>query len=227
MSNKAIHTFELSGLGKAPFHMVTNANGNTAFFCQHCGKMIKNRFFVKSSDGIVSVVGVDCVKNTDDNGLIAGVKRIQQEAKTKARMEKQDQARKLTQEKERSAFSGKTRAELLDELNQSLIAEQDALECFVYDLELTYPLTRSDFGMSIVSKLSEGESVSANVKRILTEIIAKRRSKARKNSNAYKEAYEKAELDINEYLKEISDKSKSLNDIKNKIIEVQNTVLNQ
>lgn len=82
---KAVHPFEESGLGKAPFMYVgaidqpstsagtvvvgsykgvqieTTAGGT----CDHCGKAIINMFRIVSSDGKYSKVGCDCLKKVD------------------------------------------------------------------------------------------------------------------------------------------------------------------
>ena len=79
LDTKPQHTFELSGLGKAPFRVVQPKQHASelggVFWCQHCGTTIIHRHFVQSSDGKVSVVGIDCLKKTGDIGLVDGVKR--------------------------------------------------------------------------------------------------------------------------------------------------------
>lgn len=86
-----MHTFELSGLGKAPFKVVKptakqNLEHGQVFFCEHCGTTIKNRHFIKSADGKLSVVGIDCLKKTGDQGLLDGERRIRKEQRDLARM---------------------------------------------------------------------------------------------------------------------------------------------
>lgn len=81
-----MHVFEISGLGKAPFSLSKPDETNECFFCEHCGTILKNRYFIKSSDGKVSVVGVDCLNKTGDRGLIDSVKAEKRKKKEKDRL---------------------------------------------------------------------------------------------------------------------------------------------
>jgi hypothetical protein len=113
--DKDVHTFSLSGLGDAPFKLChpgdEDAKTSTAFFCEHCGTAIKNRYFVKSADGKVSVVGVDCLKKTGDAGLTDGVKRLRRQLRHEAREEQRSQADETRKANDRLHLNGKTREE--------------------------------------------------------------------------------------------------------------------
>ena len=97
-----MHCFEAAGLGKAPFRylgmeyqeisygqrvigsaggiQVTTKPGST---CDFCGTYIVNIFNVGSSDGKKFKVGCECIRKTDDSGLIravdADVKKMERE----------------------------------------------------------------------------------------------------------------------------------------------------
>ncbi|CAH7386595.1 conserved hypothetical protein [Vibrio chagasii] len=186
--NGKTHTFELSALGKAPFYIVDSSDGNHAFYCEHCGTMLKHRFFVKSADGKVSVVGSECIKKTDDQGLIDGVKRIKKAQAVNAKATKQAEKRETKLEIERKQFNGKTHEEVRQEYLAKINKLTNELKSKIESHQLHDELIESDFGASIMEKLSNGSSVSCNVKRILSEILAKSRSGSRKNSKAYKDA---------------------------------------
>jgi hypothetical protein len=85
------HVFETAGLGRAPFRYLgcfvsvgpikladgseVGAPGQPMGTCSYCGAGIKNCCRIKSSDGIVSIVGCDCVAKTGDKGLKALVQK--------------------------------------------------------------------------------------------------------------------------------------------------------
>lgn len=88
-TNQTIHCFEQAGLGKAPFRFVgletaadraslnTQRAGdgltyttNYSTSCDYCGTAIQNAFQVVSSDGNRFKVGCECIRKSDDNGLI-------------------------------------------------------------------------------------------------------------------------------------------------------------
>lgn len=73
-----VHTFELAGLGKAPFKFSHFAQlkydrAQTAYHsggsCDYCGTAIMNAYYIKSADGRTFKVGSDCVAKTGDAGL--------------------------------------------------------------------------------------------------------------------------------------------------------------
>ncbi|MEZ9709182.1 hypothetical protein AB4254_10935 [Vibrio breoganii] len=190
------HTFEQSGLGLAPFKIVSKSEGNGAFYCEHCGTMLKNRFFVKSSDGKVSVVGVDCLKKTDDVGLLEGVKRIQKAIRAEKRMQAQEDKSAKCLQRQRDLFGGKTHEEVRLEYLANIESVETQLELAVEESDLYLELNKSDFGYSMLGKLSSEGAISDNMKRICIEILAKQRSSSRKNSKKYNAAYESASNDM-------------------------------
>lgn len=90
-ANDTQHVFETAGLGKAPFRYLgcfvsvgpikladgseVGAPGQPMGTCAYCGAGIKNCCKIKSADGIVSIVGCDCVAKTGDAGLKSLVKK--------------------------------------------------------------------------------------------------------------------------------------------------------
>lgn len=104
MCNK-IHAFEKAGLGLAPFRCVgverrvgpikigeqggcemwSGSPGQPMGVCGFCGTGIADCYVIVSSDKKRFIVGCECVKKTDDRGLIDTVKReanrIQRERK--------------------------------------------------------------------------------------------------------------------------------------------------
>lgn len=76
-----IHLFERAGLGKAPFYYTGEMTEKTYCACQgapvlpgstcdYCGTCIRYEFWIKSTDGNRFKVGCDCIRKTDDAGLI-------------------------------------------------------------------------------------------------------------------------------------------------------------
>ena len=196
MSSDSTHTFTQSGLGDAPFKIVQPGIHSTddghVFWCEHCGTQIRNRNFVKSACGKISVVGIDCLKNTGDGGLIDGAKRLRKEQRSAAK-EAQRMARVAEkQDAQRVSNGGKTDAEVIDELNARLekisaeyretMTEHNVLKC----------LGDSMFEQDMSHYFYLLKPFSIGQLRILKEIVTKKTTGARKNSKAYKAGFEAA-----------------------------------
>lgn len=215
------HTFELSGLGKAPFKIVSTDHGqkNGVFFCEHCGTAIKNRNFVKSADGVISVVGIDCLNKTDDAGLIDGAKRLKKAVKNEEKMARFEQERLERIEREKANNGGKTNAELADEMKIELDAKMDDYEA-ILDKNVIIPLLRNfneSFAYSMYRYAYAAEEVSQRSFDIIAEIVAKKRSGARKGSKGYNEALEAAKKDVAELQQIIRAQSIVKNEMEEKI----------
>ncbi len=217
MQQTPTHTFELSGLGRAPFSIVDKSSGNSAFWCEHCGTTLKHRYFVKSSDGKVSVVGVDCLRKSGDQGLIDGAKRMQREKRNQARIDKMNQDTEVRLAKERKRYSGKTHSEVTQALRDKIERKQLAAEEMVEAHPLHDVFSQSNFGESVLEQLSKAQKISANVERILIEIHAKHLSKSRKNSKAYKAALPKAESEVKAFLNSIAKIESAIENLKEKL----------
>lgn len=196
MDKKPQHTFEVSGLGTAPFTIVKAEPGNPTFFCEHCGTMLKNRYFVKSAEGQVSVVGVDCSKKTGDIGLLEGIKR--QKAMVKAR--KREEEHQLRQQNQRVMYGGLTWEEKRLRLKASWDKRLGVLRGWIEEQELYESACSTNFGADVMGSLCKGDKVTDNSVRILVEIRAKQISKSRKNSRAYKEKHPEAQAEWGKFI---------------------------
>lgn len=195
------HTFELSGLGIAPFELVILTeplvSKAAVFWCEHCGTQIKNRYFVRSSDNIVSVVGIDCANKTGDQGIIDGIKR----QKRLILAEKREAERKEILDKkaveERAKYDGHTIAEL-KEIAQNSIDELGRE--FAKNLETDHPIIsemeNNPFLKSMQLQAYCGQSLSRGQLSVTCEILAKKRSGSRKKSKVYNEAHERVSTEV-------------------------------
>jgi hypothetical protein len=96
-----VHRFEERGLGIAPFRFVRfyeskycacpGAPVQPGTSCDYCGTGIMGVYVIKDCNGKEFKVGCECVKKTDDAGLIDTVKRAQ----AKHRQELKYEARKV------------------------------------------------------------------------------------------------------------------------------------
>lgn len=218
---KQVHVFTLSGLGQAPFSLCKPQESGV-FFCEHCGTVLKNRFFIKSADGKVSVVGIDCLNKTGDNGLIDAVKAEKKAAADKERMDKIEAANAVHKEKEIAKF-GMTKEEVVEQLQKEIESQKEIIKDVVEASFIYSILNKSDFGCSMINTLSKGESLSPNMERIVKEIIAKHLSNANKNSKKYKEAYPEAEKAVDSLLKNVSEAIDIITKKTNKKYEILNT----
>lgn len=218
---KQVHVFTLSGLGQAPFSLCKPQESGV-FFCEHCGTVLKHRFFIKSADGKVSVVGIDCLNKTGDNGLIDAVKAEKKAAADKERMAKIEAANAVHKEKEIAKF-GMTKEEAVEQLQKEIESQKEIIKDVVEASFIYSILNKSDFGCSMINTLSKGESLSPNMERIVKEIIAKHLSNANKNSKKYKEAYPEAEKAVDSLLKNVSEAIDIITKKTNKKYEILNT----
>lgn len=196
MSNlTATHTFEMSGLGKAPFKLVSPpkdlSDYASLFWCEHCGTQIINRYFVKSSDNRISVVGIDCAHKTGDQGIIEAINRQKREIAAAKREAERTLARAKNDDRERAKFNGQTIADLqrlaaqkVDELGSNLAA----------NLESEHPIITEMKGYGFIKSIQLqaycGHSLTQAQLSVSCEILAKQRSGAKKKSKAYNEAHE-------------------------------------
>lgn len=186
------HTFTQSGMGAAPFKLVADnhpgALANGFFACEHCGTMLKNRFFVQSADGRVSVVGIDCLNKTGDDGLIAGAKRLISKARAEAREQRSEIEREAREGVERQLFNGKTRAEALDEVVERIKAASAEAADRISDHRVMQALdnTNGDFAQDMRALGRDLREWSQGMQAAITSLVCKGLSGgARKNSKAY------------------------------------------
>ena len=189
-----MHTFELSGLGKAPFSVI-QLDVNTpdkcgVFWCEHCGTQIKNRHFVKSSDDKVSVIGIDCLRKTDDQGLIDGERRFAKEKRMRDR-ETEHLAQVASKEiKERTINNGLTYSESIVQLEKHrLEITQKFLETLDKD-PVIQSLTRIGFEQEMQHVAYLSKPYTQGQLNVIKKIYTKKLSGARANSKAYKAFFE-------------------------------------
>jgi hypothetical protein len=227
MTNQSnIHPFYLSGLGLAPFQHCSENDGlakfNFAFFCEHCGTMLKNRYFVKSYDGKVSVVGIDCLRKTGDQSLIDETNSAIKEAKKYVRHSERESRLEIILDKERLAFNGKSRDEAsCDLLRQYEQYKDESLEQ-IEDLDISVYLERSDFGLSMLNAASNRGEITTRMIVVMIEITAKELSGARKNSKLYKASLEKSTKMVTEFTTAANEINEKLGQLYSQRIDILN-----
>ena len=215
------HTFTLSGLGLAPFEIIVPGvhamDKGHVFYCEHCGTQIIHRNFVKSSCGIVSVVGIDCLKKSGDQGLIDGYKRIQREERALRREAEISAVRKAKEQAQRNRNGGKTDGELISELEALLeTLSADMREEAVQDPVLKL-LGDSLFEQSMSHAFYLLKPFTSGQLRVLKEIVTKKRTQARKNSKAYKAGFEASAAMVDQSQAMLSRHHEKLEEIRDSI----------
>lgn len=219
------HTFEISGLGKAPFRVVQpkqNAiEAGGIFFCEHCGTTIKNRHFIKSSDGKVSVVGVDCLRKTGDAGLVDGVKRLAREQRAQAREAERMANESARIANERIENGGKSNRELAADLE----SQYEAMTTAMIEEVITHPLhdmlTKFGFEQSMQHAFYLLDPYTKGQLNTLYQIVAKKQSGARKGSAAYKAAYPQAVELVDSAQALLESKAEERAKVKAKIVQLR------
>lgn len=222
-----IHVFTLSGLGQSPFYLhnpVGQEIAETAgiFFCEHCGTVLKNRHFIKSSDGKVSVVGIDCLNKSGDNGLIDAFKEQQRKSKQEARINHIEQKQAEHKDREVTLF-GETVEVLVENINKEIVVLTEEIENELEVSAVGVVLSKSSFGQSMLKNMISGEKLSDNMIAVIKEIITKDVSSSKKNSKAYKESIPVAEQMFGDLMDSIGAKSKKMAELKARRIEILNT----
>ena len=197
-----MHTFEQSGLGIAPFKVVSPEKHfllkHGVLFCEHCGTQIKNRHFIESSNGVVSVVGIDCLKKTGDQGLVDGERRIKRELAAKERMAEEALKTAAREAKERAKYNGRTINEIKENLSSQIIALRSSLRDELDMHAIINDLVRVGFEEDMRVQAYQEQVYSPNQLRVIKEVIARKVSCARKNTKAYKAALVKVSPQVDE-----------------------------
>lgn len=199
MNEQMKHVFEISGLGKAPFYLSAPDESNSCFFCEHCGTILKNRYFIKSSDGKVSVVGIDCLNKTGDQGLIDNVKREKKIQREAQKNEIFEAGKKVREEKEIAAF-GKTKEVRMEEISKEIQDMKNEIENLLNEKGFYSELIKSDFGCSMIKSMVNVEMPTDNMKNVIKSILIKSKSGgARKGSDKYKHFSISVEKDLTDF----------------------------
>ncbi|WP_286241143.1 hypothetical protein [Neptuniibacter halophilus] len=221
-----MHTFELSGLGKAPFHLITPKQSaldkGEIFWCEHCGTTIKHRNFIKSADGKVSIVGIDCLKKTGDQGLIDGQRRLVREARH-AEQEVQRAKDQMDREAiERERNGGLSNNELIQQL-QTEVEQRCSNLAEEMDIEETVLpfLTKHGFETSMQLMAYTGKPYSEGMLKVIAEILAKKKSGARKNSAKYNAQLPEAQEAVAALQKRLVSHQQNVAAIKSKILSIR------
>ena len=165
---------------------------------------LKNRFFVKSADGKVSVVGVDCLKKTGDQGLVDGVKRMQREKRQQDRLAKWNKANEARQAEQKARNNGYTNDELVAQLQED---REAVLSDHVVNMDgnlIVSSLTKFGFEVDMQHKAYLAQPFSNGMLNVLKDIHTKKVSGARKNSKAYKAAYIQCAEEVEALAEEIN-----------------------
>ncbi len=197
-----MHTFELSGLGKAPFTIAhplsAPADSRNIYWCEHCGTTIKNQNFVQSSDGKISVVGIDCLQKTGDSGLIAGESRLRRQVRAEQREAVRAEAVLKQEQTERARNGGKTNAEMADDQETALAVLMDEFRQEMDCHPLVQSMTRPGFARDMQRQAHALQPYSAGQLSAVINMHAKTLSAgARANSAKYAQALPRAAASVN------------------------------
>lgn len=224
---KEMHIFTVSGLGEAPFYLhnpiseeITQVSG--VFYCEHCGTVLKNRHFIKSSDGKVSVVGIDCLNKTGDSGLISAVKAEKLKLREEKRHAKINGKIVVKHQKEIEKY-GKTINEIIDEILLSIAMIKEETKELIEDHMIIEELSKSNFGSSMIEKIINGESLSDSMINIIKEIITKKISQSKKGSKKYKESTAQAEKIVEDFMNSINIQTDKIKILQQKRLRILNT----
>ena len=198
-----MHTFEMSGLGLAPFTIVSPDSFDEfgqQCWCSHCGTGLKNPYFVKSADGKVSMIGVDCARKSGDQGLWDGVLRAKREAASRKRSELYQVRRASQLAAEREFTGGKLVSECVDMIRAYAEDRRNGIASrlceFAQENPVVRSLTKFGFEQSMELQAIVGQPYSKGQLTTIKEIYTKKCSGARKNSKAYRAAFDDCETEV-------------------------------
>jgi len=206
--NEFTHKFTESGLGKAPFKflgIMENAfdcgDGTTKAggCCDHCGTGIRYEFHIMSADGVKSKVGSDCIKKSDDSGLINIAKNEENKRRRAKNQEKREAERVARLDAQRAKNGGLTDYEVQEKQHADRLEAERVAKLPI--IELLAPLAddmrdgQDGFRDSIAKTLENGDLPYGRGRSISLDILAK--MVGRKNSKAYNAEYDRVETIYN------------------------------
>lgn len=229
--NRSTHTFTQSGLGFAPFKVCPSTDPravrNTAFWCEHCGRQLKNRFFVSSADERVSVVGIDCLRKTGDAGLIQGAQRLLREQKAMELQLTRQLRQQERQTTERLLLNGETLQEVLDRLAQEIEEVRKKARDEIMDMDVTFAICTgaSPFAGDMLRRACDLGEFSDSMVAVLEDIVAKKISGgARRKSSAFCLAATEAKIRVHELLDLVAKHRAAAQEIRDRIDAVYTSV---
>ena len=220
------HIFEISGLGKAPFNVIAPRPEakEGVFWCEHCGTALTHRYYIKSDDGIISIIGIDCLKKTGDIGLIDGAKRLIKKIRNEQRVAMMEAKSKEAEETQRAKNNGLTYAEMAADLEAKMVEQHHEYVARIYDHPVLQALKGSDFGNGMIQIAHNAGDYSPRMLDVIADIIAKQRSGARKGSKAYLASLDVAKSQINELCSLIASHRDAMSKLKTRCIELRNGI---
>ncbi|MFK8773342.1 hypothetical protein [Aeromonas caviae] len=220
------HTFEMSGLGKAPFKAIAPCPGSKdgVFWCEHCGTGLTHRYYIKSADGIISIVGIDCLKKTGDIGLLEGTKRLIKQAQSEQREAERTAKAVAAEAAERAANNGKTFAEMAEELEGKMSEMSDSYISRIYDHKVLQALKGTDFGQSMTAIAYDAGEFTPRMQEVIADIVAKQLSGARKGTKAYLGSLESAKSSVSELCALMNEQRALVSKLKQEIINLKHGI---
>ncbi len=228
-----MHLFEESGLGVAPFKVVSFESSDETdiakvFYCELCGTMIKHRVGIADRNNKLSVVGSDCAQKAHDSGINEGLKRLIKNQKAADRQAIMDEAQARQEAAERLALNGLTRQEKISQLNTK---KQDLRQQFCVKLESCHSIVTEmevfKFAKMCQFMAYNFEIYSARQLEVITEILTKKRSSARKNTKAYLAALPSVERELANLQDFLTQCRNTLDSISSQVADLQQITFNQ
>ncbi len=216
-----MHSFEMSGMGKPPFryHIPERPDLLAVPACEHCGRTISNINHVISSDGVVSMVGTDCLKKSGDEGLIAGHKRHLREIRAQQREDDRMKRIAKKESRERQDNNGKTLAEIAQDKAEYHETEAQRIHAQMLEFVDNNPLLAhcnktQGFCKAMVLNALTNSPLSKGMSSALVKVEAKRLSGARANSKAFNAVLEQARKNVNDIADKIQNNHDYLHELK-------------
>lgn len=188
----AIHPFEKSGNGRAPFRCVGFASipssslaaqnidaynnalamlpkGIGCGTCCHCGTAIMNNFIIESSDEKRFVVGCDCVAKTGDAGL---VKQVRAERLRVVR-EKREAGRNMKRAEREALWAAERKARAAN-----FAVEQADL------VKRAEPFMDNNFVQDVITRANAGTFISDRALAAVIKVVGELEAQATRRANS-------------------------------------------
>jgi hypothetical protein len=215
MTESHTHAFTAAGLGAAPFNFIgvheslfkmPGGHSKPGGTCAYCAHGIRYVFQIRSSDGIVSGVGSDCIRKVGDQGLIDNVKAERSKRDREARATKRSTAWQASLQKQRDLNGGLTDVELnerraIERRNAEWLIRRPIAARLAPLADAIDDGRQGGFCASIAADMRRGHVPTGRAAGLVAEIIGKQAG--RRGSNAYtaefhrvKEIIDRAEMEF-------------------------------